>query len=91
MPFTLVLPAALERQGWRVKIREKERLEPPHVTFIRRARTWRFALRECRFLDREPPPRDVPPALVEHVLARVDELRAAWDRMYPENPVGADR
>jgi hypothetical protein len=91
MPFILVLPPALQRQGWRVKIREKERLEPPHATVIRRSSTWRFALRECRFLDREPPAGEVPAALVRHVLAHLEELRRAWDRLYPENPVGDDR
>ncbi len=90
MPFDPVLPPALERRGWKVKIRERERVEPPHVTVIRRTRTWRFGLGDRRSLDRLPPAREVPAALGEHLLAHFCELRQAWDRMCPENPVGDD-
>jgi len=91
MPFELDVPAALQRQGWKVKIRERERVEPPHVTIIRRTKTWRYGLRGGGFLDVRPSPRDVPAELVAHVDARLADLRAAWDAMYPENPVGDDR
>ncbi len=91
MPFDLDLSATLRTQGWRVKIQERERLEPPHVTIRRRMKTWRMDLRSGRFLDRQPPVREVPAALVEHIHARLAELRDAWDRMYPDNPVGEDR
>lgn len=91
MPFELVLPDALRAQGWKVKIRELERLEPPHATVIRGTRTWRFALRDARFLDRDPPEREVRAGVVDHLRAHLDELRRAWDEKYPENPVGDDR
>jgi hypothetical protein len=91
MPFELELPSSLRKQRWKVKIRERERVEPPHVTIIRNALAWRFDLRDLVFLDKDPPPRDVSRAVVDRVVANIDELRAAWDRMYPENPVGGDR
>ncbi len=91
MPFDLDLPPVLRKQGWKVKIQERERLEPPHATIRRREKTWRFDLRLRRFLDRQPPAREVPAALMEHVVLHLDELRQAWDRMHPENPVGDDR
>jgi len=91
VPFDLVLPSRLASQGWKVKIREFERLEPPHATVIRKTTTWRFGLRDGEFLDRKPPPHEVPAELVEHLRASLDELRAAWDAKYPENPVGDDR
>ena len=90
MPFELRLPDALRKQGWRVKIRERERLEPPHVSIIRRLRTWRFGLRDSRFLDRSPTTRDVPQEIVDHICAHLDELRQEWDAMYPENPIGEE-
>jgi hypothetical protein len=50
-------------------------------------RTWRIGLRDLEFLDRDPPPREVPPAIVDLVRANIHGLRRAWDEMYPENPV----
>lgn len=91
MPFDLELPASLRKQRWKVKIRERERLEPPHVTVIRGTRFWRYDLRDLRFLDEDPAPADVPRAIVDHVVAHLAELRVEWDRMYPENPTGGDR
>lgn len=91
MPYQLDLTPALQRQRWKVKIRECERLEPPHVTIIRRLQTWRIDLRNGSFMDREPAPRDVPGELVQHIRDHLEELRAAWDEMYPENPVGGER
>jgi hypothetical protein len=74
-----------------VKIREKERLEPPHVSIIRRTKTWRIDLRHDRFLESEPPPRGVPAVLRQLITDSLPQLCEAWDRMYPENPVGSTR
>lgn len=91
MAYELDLPTRLEHQGWKVKIRDRERVEPPHVTVLYKTRAWRFGLRDLEFLDRKPPPGDVPAELVALLTARLDELVAAWDEMYPENPVEGDR
>lgn len=91
MPFELELPAPVALRGWRVKIRDRERLEPHHVTILHRTRAWRYDLRGERFLDRRPPPRDIPRSVVRHVEANLDTLREQWDAMYPDNPVGVDR
>ena len=91
MPFELVLPLVLRRQRWKAKIRDGERCEEPHVSIIRGRRTWRLGLRNREFLDDDPPARKVPAALVAFVWDHLAELRDAWDRMYPENPVGDDR
>ena len=91
MPHDFDIPKRLADQGWRVKVFDKEVVEPPHVTVIFRTRRWRFGLRTGRFLDRVPPAREVPKELWEWLRAHRDELAAAWDRMYPHNPVrGAD-
>jgi hypothetical protein len=60
MAFLLPLPSALVAQGWKAKIRDRERTEPPHVTVLQKTRAWRFDLRAGRFLDMEPDPKDVP-------------------------------
>jgi hypothetical protein len=86
MSYTLPLPAPLARH-WTVKIRDRERVEPPHVTLLRGTRAWRLNLRTGAFMDDHPDPREVPKTLLEVVEARWAELCAAWDRMYPENPV----
>lgn len=87
MPFSLELPEQLRKQGWKVKIRERERAEEPHVNIIRRTHTWRLGLRSLEFLDRTPSPKGVPCELLDHITAHADRLRAEWDRVHPHNPV----
>src|SRR4051812_21358390 len=41
MPHELDLPKRLKARGWKVKIREKERLEPPHLTILCGKKEWR--------------------------------------------------
>jgi hypothetical protein len=65
MAFTLPLPAPWARQHWKLKIRDRERLEPPHATLLHRTRAWRWNLRSGGFMDADPPPRDVPVEIVE--------------------------
>lgn len=90
MPYNLELPAALKGQGWKVKIREKERVEPPHVSVMKGQDTWRWGLREQAFLDKKPPTRVVPKELVEHLKASLEALIAQWDTKYPHNPVNSE-
>ena len=87
MAFRLKLPQPWESQGWKVKVRDRERVEPPHITIIFRRRAWRLGLRDGEFLDEEPDPSDVPTELVSWVREQHSELVRQWDRMYPENPV----
>jgi hypothetical protein len=90
MPFNLPLPDALKAQGWRVKIFDKERLEPPHVTVIGRTGRWRIGLRDMEFLDKKPPPSDVPDEVLEQIIEHLETLKKEWDAKYPENPIGTD-
>lgn len=85
MAFTLPLPVRLRQ--WKVKIRDLERVEPPHVHVLRRTESWRIDLRTNAFMDAEPDPDQVPAELRELVTQQLPALRAAWDQMYPENPV----
>jgi hypothetical protein len=87
MAFSLPLPTPLPAQGWKVKIRDRERNEPPHVTILHKTRAWRFDLRGGGFMDGEPDPRDVPAALLAVVALGMPLLQERWDAMYPENPV----
>ncbi len=92
MAFTLPLTAALKNARWKVKIRDKETREPPHVTLIRGTDAWRIDLRTRVFMDDVPNPAKVPQELLKHVLdaANWKTLCDAWDRMYPNNPVAED-
>ena len=85
----LLAPAsrALPAQGWKVKIRDRERNEPPHVTVLHKTRVWRFDLRSGGFLDKQPDPKDVPEQVIVEVEKQMELLRREWDEMYPENPV----
>jgi hypothetical protein len=87
MAFSLSLPATLVAQGWKAKIRDRERNEPPHVTVLHKTRAWRVDLRTGRFLDKEPDPNEVPKELLDELARQSDLLRRTWDEMYAENPV----
>ena len=87
MPFALALPEPWANRGWKAKIRDRERLEPPHVTVLYKARAWRFDVRSGTFLDREPDPKEIPEEIVEALRSNLELLRQEWDRMFPRNPV----
>jgi hypothetical protein len=91
MPFALKLPEPWASRGWKAKIRDRERLEPPHVTILHKTSAWRFGLRSEKFLDREPDPRDVPEEVVGAVRSSLALLRQEWDRMFPENRVSSEK
>jgi hypothetical protein len=89
MAFSLKLPKKLARQ-WAMKIRDRERVEPPHVTVLRKTQAWRLDLRTGEYMDREPEPDDVPSAVRKFIDANWEALCEKWDEMYPENPVDSD-
>jgi hypothetical protein len=78
------------RRRWRLKIRDKETVEPPHVSLLRGPQCWRICLRTGLFIDRRPDPDDVPSRLVKEVLSRIDEFVPIWDAIYPLNPVNSE-
>ena len=81
MPFNLDLSEPWASRGWRVKIRDRERLEPPHVTILQRTRAWRFDRRSEKFLDKDPDPAEVPKDVVKEIRSNLGRLRQAWDRI----------
>lgn len=87
MSARLPLPEHLSNEGWKIKIRDRERVEPPHATVIRGTRQWRWDLRSRAFMDREPDPRQVPAELVDLLASHHHLLVREWDAMYSENPV----
>jgi hypothetical protein len=89
MAYTLPLSEALKKARWKVKIRDKEIREPPHVTIIRGTEAWRIDLRTGAFMDDEPDPADVPASLLKIVRAETNwqQLCEQWNAMYPGNPV----
>ena len=93
MAFTLPLSEALRKARWKVKIRDKETREPPHITIIRGTRAWRIDLRSGKFMDADPDPSDVPKDLMDLIADDTtwQQLCDQWDRMYPNNPVSADK
>jgi hypothetical protein len=90
MAFSLPLSPIWSNQRWKVKIRDRERLEPPHVSILRGPKTWRLNLRTGRFLDAVPDPSELPAELLAFILEHLELLREKWDEMYPENPVESD-
>jgi hypothetical protein len=90
MPFQLSLPRKLKAKGWKIKIREKERVEPPHVTIMHRADEWRLGLRDRQLLV--PPGgriRDIDVEVMRIIDEHWEQLKVAWDEKYPENPISS--
>lgn len=89
MAKELELPAALKQAGWKVKIQDKERMEPPHVSLLKGTDKWRVNLRTGGFMDRKPDPSEVPDELLGILRDEQNWMWAieAWDEMYPDNPV----
>ena len=92
MAFNLRLNAAFRKARWKVKIRDKETREPPHVTIIRGTDAWRINLRTGEFMDSEPDPSAVPSEIVAFIKTEKNwkTLCDQWDEMYPKNPVSSD-
>lgn len=86
MAFSLPLPPAF-RKLWKLKIRDKERLEPPHSTLLRGSRAYRWDLRRQHFMDELPDPAEVPNELILFLTESHATLVQAWDERYPWNPV----
>jgi len=75
MPFDVPLPRKLKAEGWKVKIREKERVEPPHVTVMHKADEWRLGLRDRQLLV--PPGgriKDIDPAVMQIIEEHWEQL-----------------
>lgn len=90
MPFELALPKRLKSQGWKVKIRDKERVEPPHVTIMHHEDEWRLGLRDRQLLV--PPGgrlKDIDSEVREIIDRDWEQLKAEWDAKYPENPISS--
>jgi hypothetical protein len=89
VPFDLLLPLHLRKARWKVKIREKETREPPHVTILRGTKACRIDLRNGEFMDRKPDPAEVPDELVDFIKSEENWQRLCdeWDEKYPANPV----
>ena len=87
MPIELQLPISLKRARWKVKILEKETVEPPHVSILRHDETWRIDLRTGEFMNDEPAPSRVPRQLTGLIRENWEWLCEQWDAKYPNNPV----
>lgn len=92
MAFNLRLPEALRKARWKVKIRDKENREHPHVTIIRGTEAWRINLRTGEFMDANPDPSEVPREVVELIMEEEtwQQVCDEWDGIYPNNPVSGE-
>ena len=86
MPYELILRGC--PIGWSVKILDRERLEPPHVTIrFRKVKKGRLCLRSLTFLDDGSTWNDIDESVRQAIEANLQLLRDEWGRMYPHNPV----
>ena len=90
MPYVLPLPAQAKQAGWKAKIHDNERLEPPHVTIYRKYEKWRVCLRTLELLDTGRRASDIDGSVWEAVTKTeaVKLLRHHWDKIHGDNPIG---
>ena len=80
MPVELSLSKMLKKAKWKVKIRDRERLEPPHVSIINGTNTWRISLRSGDFLNKVPDPDEVPEELLEYIRnGKLSDTLTVWE------------
>jgi hypothetical protein len=91
MPYNLWLPPACRQAGWKAKIHDFERLEPPHVTIYHKKRKWRLGLRDSRFLDGGDKWSQVEETVRETIESSWSTLCDAWDALHPGNPVSGEK
>jgi len=89
VPYDHSLAKSLKKAGWRVKIHDLERLEPPHVTIYFKSRKWRLSLRTGVFLDSDDRWSQVDENVRKSIVGTRDweKICAAWDEIHPDNPV----
>lgn len=90
VPTEIRLPSDLKADRWKLKIRDKEAREPPHVTILRRTDAWRINLRTHGFMDDHPRPDEVPEKLMTFVEENWQSICDKWNEKYPGNPVEGD-
>ncbi|QDT95280.1 hypothetical protein [Gimesia aquarii] len=89
MPYVLLLLQALKQAGWKVKIHDSERLEPPHVTIYQKRRKWRLALRDGTFLDKGDKWSQIDDAVKDTIQDKDNWklLKTEWNNIHGDNPV----
>jgi len=87
MPYVLQLTQTSRQAGWKVKIHDSERLEPPHVTIYRKMRKWRLSLRDGTFLETRDSWSKIDGAVRDAIENNWQRLIAEWDAVHPDNPV----
>ena len=87
VPYSLPLSKSHRQAGWKAKIHDLERLEPPHVTIYFRMRKWRLSLRTATFLDRGDKWSQIEKGVREAIEGAWTTLQTEWDRIHPDNPV----
>lgn len=92
MAFNFPLSSSLKKARWKVKIRDRERCEPPHVTIIKGTDAWRIDLRTREFMDDSPDPALVPKELLNLIFEEkaLRQICEQWDKMYPNDKVSGD-
>ena len=84
------VPQPHKSNGWKIKVRGREYVEDPHISIIFKTTTWRFNIRDLKFMDISPDPSDIPDDVLEHIkkLENLAEYEKAWDEEYGKvNPV----
>lgn len=87
MPYELTLIARLKKARWKVKIRDAERLEEPHVTILWKHKAWRLSLRTKEFLEQGQSWKEVDAGVQSAIQQAWETLKEEWDVLYPENPI----
>jgi hypothetical protein len=85
--LTRSFPLPKSLSGWKLKIRNKETTEPPHISILKGTQCWRYGLRERAFLDKRPKAKDVRQEILDYIEEHYQEIVDKWNETYPLNPV----
>lgn len=87
MAFNPDLPLDLKSAGWKVKIRDKERLEEPHIANLKEPESsWRLSLLSKEFLHPGGNWREIDGGVRHAGEHNWMSLIKEWNRTYPGNP-----
>jgi len=90
VPFNLTLPKS-HQAHWKVKIHDRERSEPPHVTIYHKQQQWRLGLRDGKFLVPLGGSQKEIASEVWHTIEDEWQLLCdEWDNRYPSNLIEGD-
>lgn len=93
-PWELPKPSGFKSQlQWQIKIYDNEaEFESPHINVLQKLgkksrKTWRVRLDTLEIMDINPPARELPKEILEHLKAEIVEIRKGWNKTHEKRKI----